>query len=524
MKVSSVEEMRNLDRKAIEEYGIPEEILMENAGQAAYFVLRDRFGLQGRTYLVFCGGGNNGGDGFVVARKIVSSGGRARVFILGDPSEYKGAARLNLEMVRKTSAPVKALKSIEDLGADLAHCDGVVDAVFGTGLARDVGGLYAEVIHRINQSGKPVLALDIPSGVQGDTGRVMGVAVRADATVTFGLPKVGNLLYPGFDLGGELFVTHISFPPSLIEAAGLRVEINRAPPLPPRNPQGHKGTFGDVLFIAGASTYFGAPFFSALSFLRAGGGYSRLAAPASMVPFISSKASEVVFVPQEETNQKSISLKNLDALLELGAAVDMVVLGPGISLVQETQELARRLAAGLEKPLLLDGDGITALCGDLDILRRRGAPTVLTPHPGEMSRITGRAVPELLADPVTLLQETAADLESIVVLKGAHTLVGLPDGRVFINLSGNSGMASAGSGDVLTGTIAAMTGLGLTLPDAVRKGVFVHGVAGDIASRELGPDGMTAQDILDALPFALKHEREGLEEDLAERYAGPVLV
>ncbi|MGD8388966.1 MAG: NAD(P)H-hydrate dehydratase [Desulfobacteraceae bacterium] len=524
MKISTVQEMRDLDRTAIEQYGIPEELLMENAGHAAYFTLLTRFGLQGRMNVIFCGGGNNGGDGFVVARKILSSGGRAKVFVLGDRGKYRGAARMNLEILDHMAADVVSLDSGEAAEHDLAHCDGVIDAIFGTGLDREVGGRYADVIHRINQSGKPVLSLDIPSGVQGDTGRVMGVAVRANATVTFGLPKLGNLLYPGADLCGELFVTHISFPPAMIAEKGLKVEINVTDPLPDRDPKGHKGTFGDVLFVAGASTYFGAPLFSALSFLRSGGGYARLAAPASMIPHIASQGSEIVFVPQEETTEGSIAGKNRDALLARGAEADMVVLGPGLSLVEETQALARDLAANLDCPLLLDGDGITALCRDLDLLRNRKAETVLTPHPGEMSRITDLSVAEIAQDPIGVLQRTAADLGAVIVLKGAHSLVGQPDGQTAINTSGNSGMATAGSGDVLTGTIAAMKGLGMDIPSAVRKGVFLHGLAGDLAADDLGPDGITAQDILDALPLALKADREGLDDDLRRRYRGAQLI
>jgi len=524
MKVTTVQEMRDLDRRAIETYGIPEEILMENAGQAAYFVLLTRFGLRGRTYLVFCGGGNNGGDGFVVARKILSSGGRAKVFVLGDRNAYGGAARLNLEILERSGGEVVDLTSAEDARRDLVHCDGVIDAIFGTGLARDVEGRYADLVRAINESGRPVLSLDIPSGVQGDTGRVMGTAVRADATVTFGLPKLGTLLYPGAGLCGDLYVTHISFPTSMIENAGIRVETNDTVPLPSRDPQGHKGRFGDMLFVAGAASYYGAPSFSALSFLKAGGGYARLAAPASMTPVLAALGSEIVFVPQKESAEGSIALDNLDTLRNLGARADMVVLGPGLSLAGETQELARSLARDLPQPLLLDGDGITALAGHPDLLRGRKAETVLTPHPGEMSRITGLAVPELMQDPVRILRETAEDLKAVIVLKGAHSLVGYPDGRVFINLSGNSGMATAGSGDVLTGTIAAMKGLGLGIPDAVRKGVFLHGLAGDLAAGDLGPDGMTARDILDALPLAVKADREGLDEDLLHRYAGARVI
>lgn len=524
MKITTVQEMRTLDRTAIDKYGIPEEILMENAGDAAYFVLLTRFGLPGRTFLVFCGGGNNGGDGFVVARKILSSGGSAKVFILGDRGAYGGAARMNLDILERTGAELSPLESTADVEQDLINCDGVIDAIFGTGLKREVEGRYADVIELINRSGRPVLSLDIPSGVHGDTGRIMGTAIRADATVTFGLPKLGNMLYPGYELCGDLFVTHISFPPEMIDAADIKAAISQTGALPPRDPNGHKGSFGDVLFIAGAAAYYGAPLFSALSFLRSGGGYARLAAPASMIPHIASSGSEIVFAPQKESPQGSISLDNLAALLELGSMADMVVLGPGLSLVEETQELVRSLAAQLDRPLLVDGDGLTAVSGDLDILRRRRAPTVLTPHPGELSRITGRPVRELLNDPVRILQETAGDLGVVVVQKGAHSLVGLPDSRVFINMSGNSGMATAGSGDVLTGTIAAMHGLGLDITEAVLKGVFLHGLAGDLAAEDLGVDGITARDILDSLPLALKADREGLDETMAERYAGPHLI
>lgn len=524
MKISTVQEMRNLDSTAIQTYGIPEEILMENAGEAAYFVLLTRFEVPDLRLVVFCGGGNNGGDGFVVARKALSSGARVKVFILGDREAYRGAARMNLEILERSGGVVVSLQSAEDAEMDLNHCDVAVDAIFGTGLARDVEGRYADVIHRINRSGRPVLSLDIPSGVHGDTGQIMGTAVQASVTVTFGLPKLGNLLYPGFERCGDLFATHISFPPHMIASANIKTEINHTGALPPRNPKGHKASFGNALFVAGAAAYYGAPRLSACAFLRAGGGYARLAAPDSMVPTLAAGGGEIVFAPQRETAEGSIAMENQEALLNMGSGADMAVLGPGLSLVEETQELVRTLASRLDCPLILDGDGLTAISRDLDILRKRRAPTVLTPHPGEMARLTGLTISQLEQDPIRILQNTAADLDAVIVLKGAHSLVGFPDARVFVNMSGNSGMATAGSGDVLTGTIAAMLGLGLDVPESARKGVFLHGLAGDLAAEDLGPDGITAEDILDALPLALKADREGLDEDLAERYLGVHLI
>jgi len=524
MKISWVSEMRELDKTASEEFGIKEELLMENAGLATCSVISRVFGIKNKTFLVFSGVGNNGGDGFVIARKIHSNGGTATVFILGDKRKFKGVARMNLDIISLLPIEIQQIKSADSIKNDVFHCDAIVDAIFGTGLTRNVKGMYHDVIELINKSGKTVFSADIPSGVSGDTGKIMGVAVKADYTVTFGLPKLGNMLYPGYELGGKLYTTHICFPQSIFTKDDLKIEINHPATLPLRDNSGHKGDFGDILFIAGASSYFGAPYFAALSFMKAGGGYSRLAAPASVTPFIGGKGSEIVFVPQKETASGSISLENKGALLELSEKVDMVVLGPGLSLSEETQKLVRELVGKINKPLLIDGDGITAICKDLQMIKERKAETILTPHLGEMSRITNMDVGELDENKIKVLQKTTRKLGAIIVLKGAHSLIGYPDERVLINLTGNSGMATAGSGDVLTGTIVAMFGLGLSVQDAVAKGVFIHGLSGDLAAEEKGEDGITAQDILDYLPLAVKMDRGGLDETLKERYFGERIV
>ena len=524
MKVSTVEQMRELDRTAVERYGIAEALLMENAGSAAYTLARDGFGVKDRKWLVFCGGGNNGGDGFVVARKILADGGVVKVFLLGDPETYHGAARDNLAILEKLPIEVRRLDAPGSVRSLLYHCDGVVDAIFGTGLSREVGGRYREMIELINESRKPVLSLDIPSGVAGDTGRILGCAVRADATVTFGLPKAGNLIHPGGALGGELFVTHISFPPELHEAAHLDMALFEPLPLPPRDPGGHKGSFGDALFIAGAAAYYGAPCFAARAFLRAGGGYARLAAPRSVIPFLAAGHRELVFAPQDETPSGSLARSAKDALLDLAAATDFTVLGPGLSLDPETRALVRDLAAGIPGPLLVDGDGITALCEDLKILRQREAPTILTPHPGEMGRILGLSAEDVEADRVAAVRQAALDLDATVVLKGAHSITASPSGRLVFNLTGNSGMATAGSGDVLAGAIAAMACLGLEPEAAAGQGVFLHGLAGDLAAETLGEDGLTAPDILEGLPRALRMTREGFTGEDALRLKRPGLL
>jgi len=512
MKISRVEEMRNLDRRAVEEFGIIQELLMENAGQAAYFVLLKELGIRWKNFVVLAGSGNNGGDGLVVARKIHSMGGNVKVFILGDEGKFKGAAKKNFEILSRFPVEIKHGESLKSIETALLNCDGIVDAIFGTGLSRTVEGFYKDIIQLINRSKGKVLSIDIPSGINGDTGEVMGTAVKADYTVTFGLPKIGNILYPGYENCGKLYLSHISFPPSLYNLDSLKIEINEPVQLPQRDRNGHKGNFGDVLFIAGASSYFGAPYFSAYSFLKAGGGYSRLATPSSVLPFIGGKGSEIVFVPQKETASGSIALENKEKLLPLSEQVDMVVIGPGLSLNTETQELVRELAKRINKPLLIDGDGITAISENMGIIKERSKPTILTPHLGEMSRIADIPIREINKNKIEIVQREAEKLNAIIVLKGAHSLIAYPDDKVFINTSGNSGMATAGSGDVLTGTIAAMFGLGLSLEDAVRTGVFIHGFSGDLAAKDKGEDGVSAQNILDYLPLAVKSYREKFNE------------
>ncbi|MFO7568317.1 MAG: NAD(P)H-hydrate dehydratase [Smithellaceae bacterium] len=521
MKLATVEQMRAMDRYAMETCGIAEQILMENAAMASVFLLQNEIGIRGKKFAIFCGAGNNGGDGLVAGRLIHSRGGKVKIFLVASPKKYTGAARMNYDIACNLSLDIHLLTKADEARAHVLHSDAVVDAIFGTGLDRDVKGLAAEVIALINDSRKPVLSLDIPSGVCGDTGRVMGVAVKADYTVTFGLPKIGNLLYPGYEQGGALAVTHISFPPSLYDRDDLLAQTNGCIAMPPRPAQAYKGSMGDVLFIAGAENYFGAPYFAAMSFLKSGGGYARLAAPAGIVPFVAAAGREIVYLPQRETAAGSLSLKAKPDLLACADHADMVVIGPGLSLNEETAKLIRELCAVIKKPLLIDGDGLTAVAERPEVLLKRKAPTLLTPHTGEMARLSGRSVDAVNADKIGVLRDVAQKLHAVVVLKGAHSLVGGAAGHVYFNLSGNPGMATAGSGDVLTGCIAAMFGLGLSPELAARKGVFLHGYAGDLAARQKGADGITATDILECLPLALKDDRSGVIEEAY--YAPPVI-
>ncbi len=519
MHVSFVQEMRNMDATAVERYGIEDKLLMENAGHASYEVIRDLYDLKRNNFLILAGSGNNGGDGLVVARKLFSNGASVRILLLGNPKKFKGSALLNYNIAKKIEMPMQRIEKAELAAPFILQSDVIIDAIFGTGLAREVGGKYREIIALINQSGKNVVSIDIPSGINGNTGQVMGIAVRAKQTITFGLPKIGNLLYPGFEYGGALYVTHISFPPAIYQDKSLKISVNTLFPMPARAGDTHKGSAGKVLFVAGASNYLGAPYFSADAFLRAGGGLSYLATPKPVAPFIAGKGAEIVLQPMETTKDGSLSLENEASLLNLAQEMRMVVLGPGVSLQAETQKLIVRLARKLEKPVLIDGDGLTAISADLTSVQHRNGPTILTPHPGEMARLTGKSIKEIEQNRIEILQETCTKLKAIIVLKGAHSLIGLPDGRVFINLSGNPGMATAGSGDVLSGTIAAMFALFSDAELAARMGVFVHGLAGDLAAKEMGEDGLLAGDILRYLPQAMVAYRQNWQKMNEQFYA-----
>ncbi|MEO0294248.1 MAG: NAD(P)H-hydrate dehydratase [candidate division WOR-3 bacterium] len=516
MKVASVFEIRKLDQAASEKYGILEMLLMENAGNAVFYVIEKEFETEKNKFLILAGGGNNGGDGMVVARKLFSNGASLQFFLLAEEEKLKGITKENFEILKKIGVPLKIKPNIREIKKAIEKSDIIIDAILGIGVSGEVSGIYKEVIELINKSGKKIISVDIPSGINGDTGEIMGVAVKSDITVTFGLPKVGIFNFPGYEHWKRLFVSHISFPPQLYNDRSIKTEINYPPPLKGREKDTHKGSFGKCLFVAGSKKYLGAPYFSAISFLKAGGGLSYLATPSSISSFIGRRGKELVILPQKETERGSISTSNLKELIEFSKNVDLVVIGPGLSLVEETQELVRSLILEIKKPILVDGDGLTALKDNLRLLKKRKEPTVLTPHPGEFVRLFGGETEEVKRNRIKIVREKASEYGCFIVFKGANSLIGCPNGEVFINLTGNPGMATAGSGDVLTGIIPAMLKAVASpkkmdsIKDSLKLGVFLHGLAGDIASEEKGEEGITATDILNSIPLAIKeYKRKG---------------
>ncbi|MEM4717664.1 MAG: NAD(P)H-hydrate dehydratase [Desulfurococcaceae archaeon] len=513
MKVLSVDEMRKIDNDAFN-YGLNHLLLMEDAGSAIYSLVQREIGIQGKKFAIIAGVGNNGGDALVAARRIYSTGGLVKVFIIGDPSKYKDPAKTMYDLVVKIGIQVIIIEEagkLDVLVDSLKESDVTIVGLIGIGLKGEVKGLYRDVIDLVNRYGKVIVSVDIPSGVDGNNGLIRGVAIRSHYTVTMGLPKIGNILYPGGYYCGKLYVSKLSYPPSLLELDEFKTELNTPVEIPERTRWGHKGTFGKLLGVSGAKYYYGAPYYSTYSFLKTGGGYARLAAPESIVPVLASKCSQIVYHPMDETDEGSLAITNLDKIMSIieERGVDIVILGPGVSLNVETQELIRELTISIDKPVLIDGDGITAISKDPDLLKKRDSPAILTPHLVEYSRLVNTNVDNILDDPVGHLRKTSRELNSYIVLKGARSLISCPDGNVYINMTGNPGMAKAGMGDVLNGAIAGMYGIGLRdLCNATRMGVLVHGLAGDLVAKEIGEDGVTPDNVMEYLSLAVRILRE----------------
>jgi hydroxyethylthiazole kinase-like uncharacterized protein yjeF len=505
MKLVTSESMRAIDRECIDNAGIPGLKLMESAGVGtARFIERTVGPLAGKRITVVCGKGNNGGDGFVIARELRSRGASVGVYLAGHREDVCGDARANLERLgREAVVELTEGRSVGELVQAMAKSDLVVDAVFGTGFDGVPRGLSGTVIGQINLCGRPVLAVDVPSGLNATTGVAEGECVRATWTCTMGLPKRGFYLLPGKEYTGEVHVVDIGVPPGVIEAMGLDLNVltrdEAAALLPDRPPDAHKGTFGKIVVIAGSVGYTGAAALASESALRSGAGLVTLGVPASLNDILEVKLTEVITRPLPETASRSLSPDALTAVREMLATADALALGPGLSRDPGTQELVRAIVSEIDVPCVVDADGLNALSPEAVGARAGRAPLVLTPHPGEMSRLAGRAVGDVQKHREETARETAQTARATVVLKGAGTVVADAGGDAYINPTGNSGLASGGTGDVLTGVIAALLGRGLSGIEAAALGAYIHGAAGDVAAADVGEISMTAGDVLGRL-------------------------
>ncbi len=489
-----------------DDYGVDQMVLMENAAIAAREAIERNWEITGQSVLIVCGTGSNGGDGFALARHLHSRGSEVEVVVAGDADRISGGALTHYNTIKQLPISILHLNSSSDMDIlsrlESSPYDLIVDALLGTGLSRSIEGRMAELITGINALDVPVLSLDIPSGIDSDTGDIHGLAVRADATVSFGLLKRGNLLYPGYDLGGDLYFSNISFPPEITQDESIVLSINIPPPLRKRNPVGHKGSFGKVLIIGGSPDFCGAPALAAGAALRTGSGYVHMAVPEIIAPRIVSLVPEAVFLAMDGND--FLSGEHGTEILEQAAISDTIVLGPGLSTNPDSIDLARSIIPDIEAPLILDGDALTALAGQEELCRARQYPTILTPHPGEMARLLESSIREVEIRRIETAIKAAEKYTAIIVLKGAHSIIADPSGKAWMNLTGNSGMGTAGSGDVLAGIIGSLIAGGGMPLDAVMQGVYLHGLAGDLAARSKGEACMLAGDIIEFLPEAFR--------------------
>ncbi len=515
LKLLTADEMRRLDREAIETYGIPSLLLMERAGEAVAWAVLQHFKGAGVVTIV-CGKGNNGGDGFTAGRYLLQSGLHVRAFSFIEPSGISGDARTQLEIFARHGGEIQTLHdaSLPDLREAMAGSDVVIDAIFGTGLSKPVDGLAAQVIAAINAARRPVVSVDIPSGIGADDGRILGCAVNAAMTVTLGLPKRGLYVGAGAPLAGMVEIADIGIPEAAVLAseasAHLMLEDDiRRLLLPPRPPDSHKGRFGHVLIIAGSRRLGGAAGLASLAALRGGAGAVTLGLPQSVHADLGRLPLEVMTAPLPETEEGTLASSAAKPILDLAADKTVLAIGPGLSSHPETQALVREVAAECSIPMVIDADGLNALAGHVELLKSLHAPAVLTPHPGEMSRLARRPTSEIQGDRIGAAARFAQEFGVTCVLKGFHSVAALRNGDTFINTTGNAGMATAGAGDVLTGLIASLIAQGMWPEDAARVGVFLHGLAGDLAVEKFGMESLIAGDITDAIPPAIRRLREG---------------
>lgn len=503
-------EMKEIDRRAIEEWGIAGLVLMENAGRAVVDVFQKELGgVKDRRFLVLCGKGNNGGDGFVIARHLLNREGKVNCVLLGKVAELKGDARTNAQILLNAGYKIQEVTKPDELSRLSAvgcQLSAIVDAIFGTGLSSPPSGLAAETIRLVNQSQSYVISVDIPSGVDADTGAVLEPAIRAHLTVTMGLPKYGLVLYPGKACTGKLRIADIGIPYKLLKERANTFLVDDEfvrQNLPHRPPDGHKGSFGSCLLLCGSRGFSGACVLAAMAVVRSGAGLVHLGYPKGISSVIETCAIEPVKHPLPETDSETLSPAALAPLLELVSKVDSVAIGPGISTHPETRKLLLELLPQLEKPTVVDADGLNNLAGALEILSQVKAPLLLTPHPGELSRLIGKSPAEINADRIGTARNFAVTHKCILALKGAPTVIATPDGRAFVNPTGNSGLASGGSGDVLTGLITGFIAQGATPLGAAIIATFLHGLAADIGAQELTEYSLSAGDLLKYIPKAI---------------------
>lgn len=519
MKLVTAKEMKALDVQAQNDYAMPGILLMDNAAQAVAEAVHEALtALEGERVVIFCGGGNNGGDGLGAARWLQSYGVSVRAFIVGAALDaVQGDAALELAMFTKAGGRVEALSTEDDwVLAELAasKADVLVDALLGTGFHGELEGDVLRACELLNKSEKYILAVDIPTGVNADNGAVCEQAVRADHTVTMALVKTGLLLYPGREYCGDIELADISMPVKLVEEYQsdkyrLTDEIVREL-LPLRKANAHKGDAGRVVICAGSPGYTGAAALASDAAVKAGAGLVSLYTPLSSRDVLAIKLTEVMVHGLLERMPGILGGGAASDVASSAEAADVLAIGPGLGTSESTQEAVRTILQKITTPVVIDADALTALAGHTEILAAMQAQKVLTPHPGEMARLTGLEIAEIEADRINIAKKYAEQWQAIVVLKGAPTVIGCPNGTVYVNSTGNSSLATGGSGDVLTGIIAGLAAQEISLQEAAICGVYLHGLAAELTGIDIG---LAAGELAALLPQAREQVLYGAEAE-----------
>lgn len=522
MKIVTGEQMREIDRISIEEKRIPGLKLMEHAGESVVNEVLDRF--SPTSVAVVTGKGNNAGDGFVVARLLAQKGIFTTVLMLATPQSLSRDAKTNFELLPPETVVIP-VKHYDQLLKELAKHECVIDAILGTGIKGKVRGFYARAIEAINLTDTHIVAIDIPSGLPADGEPVEGTCVKAHLSVTMGLPKLGMVIHPGIEYTGKVVVADIGFPKSLIRDKKIQMNLINdrmvAEALPSRPSQGHKGTFGKLLIVAGSEGMTGAAVLCARAAMRSGVGLVYLCAAKKLNPSFESHLIEPITIPMEHSPDGFLSEDSLDEILRRSAQCDAVVIGPGLGQNPKTVSLVKKLLEQIGRPIILDADGLNAISDTPDLLLRVKRRIVLTPHPGEIARITNTTTKQVQSERIGIARQFAEKYGSVVALKGAQTIIGEPSGQCYINPTGNTGLAKGGSGDVLTGLIGGLRAQLEQVPtkgkndevdnrnalDSCLCGVYLHGSSADIASTDINTRAMIPSDVIqyigkafDALP------------------------
>ena len=511
MLIVTAEQMREIDRLTIEKYGVPSLTLMERAGEAVTRAIQKRFARNAKKgVLIVAGKGNNGGDGLVVARLLKKKRIPCEVALLARAEELSIDATHNLRAYLKLKGKVTKISAqrLDLLSARMSKNAVIVDAILGTGIKSEVRGLFADAITLINAAGLPVVAVDIPSGLDTDKGGPLGVAIQAEMTAALGFPKLGEVIYPGVRYTGQLVVADIGLDERAVAQVVPQAELLERETVrwlvPRRDSDTHKGSYGHLLIVAGSRGKTGAAILASRAAMRSGAGLATLAAPRALNSIFASALVEVMTEPLRDNVAEEIEALSDDEWRRLLKRKDALLFGPGIGVSPATQNMLRWLLRNLAMPWVIDADGLNNLVLEIDRLRHARVAPVLTPHPGEMARLTGKSAAEVNADRVGIARSFAVEHRCHLVLKGARTVIATPDGKIFINPNGNPGMASAGMGDVLAGILTALLGQGLRPEDAMKLGVYLHGFVGDRVAETKGPIGLIASDIIDALPSGMR--------------------